>query len=77
MWRPSRFWSEGSTLADWSPGNWSNLEEAEHFASYRSGIESRGRIERESTATGGIVQVRPHMRDGHPVSGHTRSSPAN
>lgn len=76
-WREARYWSEGSTLADWSPNNWSKIDEAEHFSTYRRRIDGGGRPERESAATGGAVQVRPHTRDGHPVSGHTRSSPVN
>ena len=76
-WREARYWSEGSTLANWSPNNWSKIDEAEHFRTYRRRIDGGGRPERESNTTGGAVQVRPHTRDGHPVSGHTRSSPVN
>ena len=77
-WRESRYWSDGqSMLADWSPRNWSNIDEAPHFEQYREGIGRTGRPERESTAEGVTVQVRPHARDGHPVSGHMRSAPAN
>jgi hypothetical protein len=76
-WRPSRYWSEGSTLADWTPTQWSKLNEADHFDRYRNRVESGAVPERESTATGGTVHVRPHMRDGHPVDGHTRSLPSN
>jgi hypothetical protein len=75
-WRPSRFWSDGSSLADWSPASWPDISTAPHLATYRSAVERPGFPERESTATGGAVQVRPHTRDGHSVSGHTRSSPA-
>jgi hypothetical protein len=74
--RPSRFWSDGSSLADWSPARWPDIATAPHLATYRSAIERLGSPERESTATGGVVQVQPHMRDGHSVSGYTRSSPA-
>lgn len=75
-WRPSQFWSDGSSLADWSPTSWPDIATAPHLATYRSAIERPGFPERESTATGGLVQVQPHIRDGHSVSGHTRSSPA-
>lgn len=75
-WRPSQFWSDGSSLADWSPASWPDIATAPHLATYRSAIERPGLPERESTATGGVVQVQPHIRDGHSVSGHTRSSPA-
>ena len=75
-WRPSRFWSDSASLADWSPESWPDLAEADHLARYRAGVARPDLPERESTATGGPVQVRPYVRDGHSVSGHTRSSPA-
>jgi hypothetical protein len=75
-WRPSRFWSDGSSLADWSPASWPDIATAPHLAAYRSAIERPCSDERESTATGGVVHVQPHIRDGHSVSGHTRSTPA-
>ena len=74
-WREARYWSDGAPLAEWSPSNWSDIDRAEHFSDYRNGIMRCGRLERESTASG-TVQVRPHMRDGHPVTGHARSSPS-
>lgn len=52
-------------------------DEARHFSTYRRRIDGGGRPERESTATSGAAQLRPHARDGHPVSGHTRSSPVH
>lgn len=76
-WREARYWSDGLTLADWSPSNWSGISEATHFIAYERRIDGSGRPERESTATGGGVQVRPHTRDGHPVSGYTRSNPTH
>lgn len=75
-WRPSRFWSDGSSLADWSPASWPDISTAPHLATYRSAAQRGGLLERDSTATGGVVQVQPHMREGHPVSGYTRSSRA-
>jgi hypothetical protein len=74
-WREARYWSDGATLADWSPSLWPKIEEAEHLATYRQRIAGSGRPDRESTA-GGTVHVRPHTREGHPVSGYTRASPA-
>ncbi|MCA4920503.1 MAG: hypothetical protein ING82_13840 [Roseomonas sp.] len=74
-WRESRYWSEGSTLADWSSSDWSDTTTAPHFEDYRQRLDGGKVPERESTATGGEVQVRPYMREGHPVSGYTRSSP--
>lgn len=74
-WLPRSTWSDGGSLAGWSPDRWPNLREAAHFKAYEAGIAVSGRPDRESTATGGTVHVRPHVRDGHPVSGHTRSPP--
>jgi hypothetical protein len=76
MWQASRYWSDGGSLPDWSPESWSDLPASDHFARYRAGVAASGRPERASTAGGGSVQVSPYMRDGHSVSGHTRSAPA-
>jgi hypothetical protein len=75
-WQPSRAWSEGGPLTAWPPGQWPNLDDTDHLRIYRERIASDSTPERESTATGGVVHVRPHQRDGHPVSGHTRAAPA-
>jgi hypothetical protein len=75
-WQPSRYWSDGGNLSDWSPTKWPDLPTSEHFQAYRNGVVVRGRPEREGSTGGGAVQVSPHIRDGHAVSGHTRSAPA-
>lgn len=74
-WREMRYWSEGRPLSEWSPTQWPDNDLSDHMRAYRQRIDASGRPERESVS-GGSVQVRPHMREGHPVSGHTRSSPA-
>ena len=75
-WRPYRYWSEGAPLREWSAENWPDLAQATHMHVYRQQLGASP-PERESAAGGGPVQVRPHVRDGHPVSGHMRSVPAN
>jgi hypothetical protein len=74
-WREARYWSDGTGLAGWSPDRWPDLERSRHFIIYRGGIAAGERRERAITG-GGPVQVGPHLRNGHPVSGHTRSAPS-
>lgn len=72
-WRPSRYWSDGESLAEWSPRNWPTLEESDHLRTYREVLPPRDATKPQTG--GGPVQVSPHMRDGHPVSGYTRAAP--
>lgn len=73
-WQPSRFWSDGGDLLGWSTNRWPVFTRSEHFEAYKARVEARGRL--EEAAGGGAVQVSPHLRNGQPVSGHTRSAPS-
>lgn len=74
-WRESRYWSEGEPITRWSSWDWPDIESSEHFRTYRSTLGAREEVQSRRTG-GGPVQVSPHMRDGYPVSGHTRATPS-
>lgn len=73
VWQPSRHWPGGGSLADWLPSHWPDLDDSEHMRAYHAILAARGETPRQTG--GGPVQVSPHMRDGHPVSGYTRAAP--
>jgi hypothetical protein len=51
------------------------LDGSDHLRAYHDTLAARGEAPRRTTG-GGPVQVSPHIRDGHPVAGHTRSAPS-
>ncbi|MFM2149798.1 MAG: hypothetical protein RLZZ187_2104 [Pseudomonadota bacterium] len=75
VWQPARYWPDRGSLADWSPSHWPDLDTSEHFRTYRA-VLPPGEATQRQTSGGGPVQVSPHIREGHPVSGNTRSAPA-
>jgi hypothetical protein len=77
-WLPPDRWTDptiGSEGADnWPPRAWPSLIENEGVGQYlRANHPSVYQIPEE--AGGGPVFVRPHMREGHPVSGYQRQPP--
>lgn len=79
--RPHR-WVEPAIAADettnWPPQDWPDFrdfEDLKSYAGYR--IVSRYyRVRDDEGNRGGPVFVRPHVREGQPVTGHSRSLPA-
>lgn len=61
-------------LPDWSPRRWPDLSTSAHLRDYNAALATRGGT--PPSTGGGPVQVSPHLRDGHPVSGYSRAAPA-
>lgn len=71
FWQAPQHWSGGAANwvpQDWSAERWPDLAGATHFDAYRATLPAR--------PGNGDVTVRPHTRNGQPVSGHSRSAPA-
>jgi len=75
-WLRTRRWADSiEPNGNWPPRNWPNMDEDPRVRAYPG--HAVPSIYRRTGATGGgPVQVRPHSRDGHPVQGYCRASPA-
>ena len=72
FWHPRADWADdGQAIIAWPPPRWTWPDvESPHLRAYRQAAGIRLEPERPST-----TYVDPHMRDGHPVSGHWRRVP--
>ena len=80
-WLPPARWTEPNLGTEegknWPPRQWPDLSADPRVRAYPGhDIRSDGHgVPANDQAPGGPVHVRPHMREGHPVSGYTRAAP--
>ena len=80
-WLPPARWTEPNLGTDkgqnWPPRQWPDLSADPRVRAYPGhAIRSDGHgVPANDQSPGGPVHVRPHIREGHPVSGYTRAAP--